>query len=105
MVALQGVVVLAFAVFYVVGQPRGSSQSTVLASAVLFVVAGAGLLLVARGLFGLRRWARSPALTWQLVSAPVVYALFQSGRWYLAAPLMLSVVLTLRGVFAIPATR
>jgi hypothetical protein len=105
MLALQGVVVLAFAVFYVVRTDRGFSTFNVLASAALFLVGGLGLLLVARGLLNQRRWARSPALTWQIVLLPVSYGLLQSGLWYVGVPLALTAVLAMRGLFAVPAHR
>jgi hypothetical protein len=44
---------------------------------VLLGLIGLGLLLVARGLLGGRRWARSPAVTWQ--------ALLLAVAWYVAA--------------------
>jgi hypothetical protein len=54
---------------------------------VLFLVMGAGLLLVARDLVRRRRWARAPAVTWEVICLPVAYGLFQSGRWYVGLPL------------------
>jgi hypothetical protein len=44
---------------------------------VLLGLIGLGLLLVARGLLGGRRWARSPAVTWQ--------ALLLAVAWYVGA--------------------
>ena len=64
-----------------------------------------GLLLVARGLLARRRWARSPALTWQIVLLPVSFGLVQSGRWYVGVPLALTALLAVRGLFAVPADR
>ena len=103
MLGLQGLVVLAFAAYYVLEQSRAFSRFNVIASAGLFVLAGVGLLLVARSLLNGRRWARSPALTWQIICLPVAYGLFQSGRWYIGLPLAVSSVLTLRGLLAGPA--
>ena len=100
MVGLQGLVVLAFAAFYVLEQSQAFSRFNVVASAGLFMLAGVGLLLVARALFGGRRWGRSPALTWQIICLPVAYGLFQSGRWYIGLPLAVSTGLTLRGLLA-----
>lgn len=105
MVAVQAGVVLAFAAFYLVAQANAFSRFNVLASAGLFVLAAGGLLLVARGLRRSQRWARSPALTWQIVLVPVSYGLFQSGRWYVGLPLAVTAVLSLRGLFAVPAQR
>lgn len=100
LVAVQGSVVLAFAVYYVIGAPRAFSTFNVLASAAMFVLAGAGLLWVARGLQHGRRWARAPALTWQILCLPVAYGLMQSGRWYIGVPLAVSCLLIMRGLFS-----
>lgn len=97
-VGLQGLVVVAFAVYYLVELTRGFSVFNVLVSAALFLLSGAGLLLVARGLLDGRGWARSPALTWELVCLPVAWGLLQSGRWYLGAPVGLLSVLALVGL-------
>jgi len=105
MLALQAVVVLAFAVFFLLAQSSGFSEFNVLASAGLFVLVGVGLLVVARGLLTLRRWARSPALTWQIVCLPVAFGLAQSGRWYVGVPLAVTALLAVRGLFAVPAQR
>lgn len=101
-VGLQALVVLAFAVFYLLSGGHGFSTFNVVASAALFLLAAAGLLLVARGLVAGRRWARSPALTWQIVLLPVAYGLVQSGRWYIGVPLGVSALLAVRGLFAAP---
>lgn len=98
--ALQGIVVLAFAAFYLLEFSRASSTFGVLGSVALFVVTGVGLLVVARGLLDARRWARSPALTWQIVCLPVAYGLFQGGLWYAGLPLGVSALVILRGLFA-----
>jgi hypothetical protein len=42
---------------------------------------------VARDLVRRRRWARAPAVTWEVICLPVAYGLFQSGRWYVGLPL------------------
>lgn len=47
--------------------------------AALIAATGAGLLWVARGLAGLRRWARSPAVLTQLLAVPVGVSLLQVG--------------------------
>jgi hypothetical protein len=86
---VQGALLMAVAVFYlielVVGEPRsvpGAVGILLLAGA-----AGFGLLLVARGLLAGRRWGRSPALVTQLMIIPVALASFPTG-WYVGAPLL-----------------
>jgi hypothetical protein len=53
----------------------------------LFALVGAGLLLVGRDLMRRRRWARAPAVTWEVICLPVAYGLVQSDRWYVGVPL------------------
>ncbi len=97
-VGLQGLVVLAFAVYYVSQQAKAYSLFNVLVSAALFILSGAGLLLVAKGLLERRGWARSPALTWEIVCLPVAWSLGQSGRWYIGLPVGLLTLLALAGL-------
>lgn len=104
-VGLQGVVVAAFAVFYLVQAPSGYSLFNVLVSALLFVIAAGGLLVVARGLLAGRGWARSPALTWEVICLPVAYGLLQSGRWLLGGGIGLLSSLALVGLVQAPANR
>lgn len=88
LVALQGVVVLAAAVFYLVEAVVSDAASllNVAMSVLLFLVMGAGLLVVARHLVRRRRWARAPAVTWEVICLPVAYGLVESGRWYIGLP-------------------
>ncbi len=97
-VGLQGLVVVAFAVYYLAEYAKAYSIFNVLVSAGLFLLSGAGLLLVAKGLVDGRGWARSPALTWEIVCLPVAWGLLQAGRWYLGVPIGLLSVLALVGL-------
>jgi hypothetical protein len=83
LVGVQGVVVLAAAVFYLVEALVSDATSflNVAMGVVLFVLTGAGLLLVARHLVRRRRWARAPAITWEVICLPVAYGLVEAGRW------------------------
>jgi hypothetical protein len=47
---------------------------------VLLGLLGAGLLLVARGLLAGRRWARSPAVTWQVLLLAVAWYVVSAGH-------------------------
>jgi hypothetical protein len=103
-IGLQGLLVLLAAVVYLVEavQSKAAAMLNVGMSVLLFAAAGAGLLAVARGVRGRRRWARAPAVTWELVCLPVAYGLVQSGRWYLGLPLALMALLALVAVVASP---
>jgi hypothetical protein len=89
LVGLQGAVVLAAAVFWMVEAfvSEATSVLNVIMAVLLFALVGAGLLLVARDLVRRRRWARAPAVTWEVICLPVAYGLFQSGWWYVGLPL------------------
>lgn len=90
LVALQGVLLVGIGVFYVVELLVATADDVTraLVSAALAALAGAGLLLVARGLRDARRWARSPALVTNLILVPVAIGLLQGGRWYAGVPLL-----------------
>jgi hypothetical protein len=61
-----------------------TSRATVVRNAVMLVVllgaAGVGLLVVARGLLAGRRWARSPAVTWQILLLAVAWYVVTAGH-------------------------
>ena len=78
---------LGYGVAGVVGEPF-DRLATVLEAA-FTVVIGVGLALVARGLLGARRWARSPAILAQLLALPVGVGLVQGRVWWAAAPVLL----------------
>jgi hypothetical protein len=90
LVALQAVGLVGIAVFYVVEMvvATASDQGRAAVAALLALVCGLGLALVARGLARARRWARSPALVTELLVAPVALGLVQGGRWYVGLPLL-----------------
>ena len=90
LVAAQGLGLVGLAVFYVVELLVASPESTsrALVAALLTLLGGLGLLAVARGLAGGRRWARAPALVTQLLVLPVAVGLVQGGRWYVGVPLI-----------------
>jgi hypothetical protein len=90
LVAAQGVGLAGLAVFFVVELVVSTPLSVPRAvmAALLTLVAGLGLLAVARGLHRRRRWARAPALVTQLLALPVGAGLVQGGRWYVGVPLI-----------------
>ncbi len=90
LVAAQGVGLVGLAVFFLVelAVATPGRVARALIAALLTLLGGAGLLLVARGLGRGRRWARAPALVTQLLALPVAFGLVQGGRWYVGAPLV-----------------
>ena len=73
-VALEAVVLLVVAAVYVVALVRLGTVDVLFAglTVVLAVAVAVGLLACARGLLRGRRWARAPAITWQLLQSAVV---------------------------------
>jgi hypothetical protein len=59
------------------------------AEAVSAAVAALLLLLLARAVGRGKRWARSPAVTVNLIALPVALYSFQGGAWYVGAPVVL----------------
>lgn len=99
-VALEGLLLAAYAVVVVVESLRGEAQDR-LGALVLAVVAlalAAGLVAVATGVLAGRRWARSPALVWQLLQVLVALSGTVEPRVLAVALIVLSVVVTL-GLF------
>ena len=91
LVAGQGIGLVGLAAFFlvelVVASPTSAARAVV--AALLTLLAGLGLLAVARGLRRARRWARAPALVTQLLALPVAVGLVQGERWYVGVPLIL----------------
>jgi hypothetical protein len=72
-VALEVLLLAGYAVFVVVESVRGEAQDRVgaLVLAVVALALAGGLGAVAIGVLAGRRWARSPALVWQLLQVLV----------------------------------
>jgi hypothetical protein len=90
-VGVEGVALVLLGVVYggagLVGDPF--DRTATLLEAGLAVLAGALVLLVARGLGDVRGWARSPAVVLQLLALPVGYGLVQGRVWLAAVPVLL----------------
>jgi hypothetical protein len=88
LVALQALVVLGLGCYLAVSGITGhpSSVATAEIAGALIIVTGAGLLLVAWGIAGVRRWSRSPAALTQALSLPVAWGLVQGGRPEIGLP-------------------
>jgi hypothetical protein len=72
-VALEGLLLAGYAVFVVVESVRGQAQDRIgaLVLALVAFALAAGLGAVATGILRGRRWARSPALVWQILQVLV----------------------------------
>jgi hypothetical protein len=70
-VALEGLLLAGYGVFVVVESLRGQAQDRIgaLVLALVALALGGGLAAVAVGVLRGARWARSPALVWQLLQA------------------------------------
>ena len=83
-----------------------TSRATVVRNAAMLAVllgaVGVGLLFVARGLLAGRRWARSPAVTWQILLLAVAWYVVSSG--HLVAGLGVAAVAVLTAVAAMRGT-
>jgi hypothetical protein len=90
LVAAQGIGLAGLAVFFLVELVVSTPLSVprAVTAALLTLLAGLGLVAVARGLHRRRRWARAPALVTQLLVLPVGAGLVQGGRWYVGVPLI-----------------
>lgn len=71
----------------VVGEPF--DRAGALLEAGVIALAGALVLLVARGLWRTAGWSRSPAVVLQLLALPVGVGLVQGQVWYAAVPVLL----------------
>jgi hypothetical protein len=99
-VALEGLLLAGYAGFVVVESVRDEAQDRI-GALVLAAVASAlaaGLGAVARGVLGGRRWARAPALVWQLLQILVALSGTVEPR-ALAVGLIVLAVLVALGLF------
>ncbi|HEU5160636.1 MAG TPA: hypothetical protein VFU43_26800 [Streptosporangiaceae bacterium] len=87
--AAEGLAALVFGLFVgweaVFGTPLETGGA--FGVAVLGILGGAGMLVVARGLLRLRRWGRAPALVTQLLAIFVAWNLIQSDQFGYGLPL------------------
>jgi hypothetical protein len=87
--AAEGVAVLAFGIFVgwetLFGDPEDVGSAV--AVTVMAVLAGAGMLAVARALLRARRWGRAPAVVTQLFALYISWNLIQSDQFWYGVPL------------------
>lgn len=93
--AVEGVILVGLAVFFVVELLRATATDTggALAAAGVQLFGGALLLLVARGLRRVAPWSRSPSVVLQVLFLPVGYTLaFQSDQPWWGVPVLVLAV-------------
>ena len=94
--AVLGLAALAYSALGVVGDADGRELSFGVAA--LTALAAVGLLLLARGLWNARRWATSPALTWQVLQGFVAAYAISVGS---AVPGAVAIALAVVGAVSI----
>lgn len=94
LVCAQGLVAVLLGVLVAVDAFRGRAENLAATEfmAVFGVVAGVGLVFVARALFLRRRWGRAPTLVTQLICVPVAVALVQAQQYVVGVTLGLVAV-------------
>lgn len=101
---LQALALLGLAGFYAyeLAVGEGSDPGRVVMSALLIVLAGVGLAVVARGWLRWTRWPRTPTVVWDLLLLPVGWSLLQAGRSVLAGVVLAAALATLGAAFTAP---
>jgi len=107
LVALEGVALVALALWYAVKSlvDRPDSLSRALLAAVLALLGGGVLLALARGLLRGRRWARTPVVVLELLSLPVGTGLLQARLPLYGLPIVAVALATLVLLATPPARR
>lgn len=84
--------------FWLVAKGQTTEVARSVVEALVFLMAAAGFVALARGLARGSRWPRTPTVVWHALLVPVVISLWQSGETVVAAVLTLGVTLALLGV-------
>jgi hypothetical protein len=105
--AVESLVVLGFAVFYVYEIVTGATADVTRAatSGLLILVFGAGLLALARGWWGAAQWPRTPTVLWNVLLLPVAWSLQESGRSSLALAVAAVAVASIVAAVSAPGRR
>jgi hypothetical protein len=105
--ATEGLAAIAFGLFVgweaLVGKPLETGGA--IGVAVLGLLAGAGMLAVARGLLRVRRWGGAPALVTQLLAIFVAWNLIQSDQFGYGLPLAACALATAGLLLSRPSTQ
>ncbi len=101
---LEAVALVAFAGFYVyeLALGLGTDPARVVMSAVLIVLAAAGLAVLARGWLRWTRWPRTPTVVWHLLLVPVGWSVAQAGRPGLGAAVLAVALVALGAAYVAP---
>jgi hypothetical protein len=106
LVALQGLAGVGFAGYLVVnGASAAQGTGAVLPEAGLFLVIGAAVLALARGLARGRFWARTPAIVVQLLLLPVDWSLLMTAHRVVAGLLAGALLLATLALLMCPPAR
>lgn len=104
---VEALVLLGFAVFFVVEIVLGASESVVTASTlgVLIVCFAAGFAALAFGWWRGATWPRTPTILLNALLVPVAWSLHDAGRTDLALPIAVVAVATIVAAVAAPGRR
>ena len=105
--ALEGVALVAAGVFVGIETvvARSYSLMNAIALAVCAVAVGVGVIAVARGLYQVRRWGRTPAALTQIFGFITAIYLLQAHQYTYGVPMMVITVVTLILLFSPPSTQ
>ena len=97
LMALQAVLVAAFAGWFVVETAQGQSEDTArgVTAAILIAIFAVGLSIIARAWFTGAGWPRTPTLLWNALLIPVAMTLWQSDRQAVSSGLLMLVLATI----------
>lgn len=105
--AVEGAAVLAVGLFVgieaIIGSPNDLASAVVLA--LMAVAAGVGIIVVGRGLWQARRWARAPALLTQIFAVIAAISMIQSRRQVVGVVLIALAIAGAATLLSPPSTR
>lgn len=105
---VEGLALVGLAAFFLVELAVATPSDTraTVATAVVQLLVGGLLFVIARGLYQVQRWSRSPSVVFQVVSLPVGYTLaFQAGQPWWGIPVLALAVAELYLLFTPEARR
>ena len=96
-VAGQGLVLVGLGVFLVwiaiTSDPE--NQSNAVSMGIISAITGAGLVLCSLALWRRTRWARAPAIVWQLLTIPIGIYQIQGDLWFVGVPIVVLALVTI----------
>ncbi|MEO9153876.1 MAG: hypothetical protein ABI243_15840, partial [Lapillicoccus sp.] len=99
---LEALVLVGFAVFYVMELVAGGGDDTarVVTSAIVIVISALGLGALARGWWAVATWTRTPTLVWNVLLLPVGASLLQAGQGLVGTLVLVVAVLSIGAAVA-----